>query len=181
MSTQAPAERHPLTVHLLSLAHPGREDRAALAALRRGLGKPPGTVVEMYPHVQPYVGDRPRRSYENACYIVAALFAAHPRDWGRREGEYGPTNFGASFARIKGNSGSIEKRFVALLECNSDSLGEHLRHAVSLLRAADVPVDWDQLLRDIPWWDAGERRVQRRWASAFWSDTDREAKEEATH
>lgn len=30
-----------------------REDRAALAALRRGLGKPPGTVAEMYPLVEP--------------------------------------------------------------------------------------------------------------------------------
>lgn len=35
--------KHPYIIYLESL----REDRAALAALRRGLGQPPGTVPDM--------------------------------------------------------------------------------------------------------------------------------------
>ena len=54
-----------------------REDRGALAGLRRGLGGRPGTVPETYPHVCPWTGglsgDR-----EDAFFLVASLFALHP-------------------------------------------------------------------------------------------------------
>jgi hypothetical protein len=39
-------EQHPFIRYLVSLAE--RDDRGGLAALRRGLGQPPGTVAETY-------------------------------------------------------------------------------------------------------------------------------------
>ena len=53
-----------------------REDRAALAALRRGLGKPPGTVAEMAPYVEPAFDGAP-----DEAYIVASLFGLHPHHY----------------------------------------------------------------------------------------------------
>ena len=70
----------PLIRHLLELRGrdrdpPQKPDRGALAALRRGLGKPPGLAPETWPQVEPFIGQiRPKR-YDDACYLVAALFA----------------------------------------------------------------------------------------------------------
>lgn len=154
----------PLIDALLGLARD--QDRGALAALRRGLGQQPGTVPAMFPYVEPYLGGNPTRSREEASYLVAALFASHPLNWAQE----GPiaTNVGASLARIAGRSDSIEKRFQALLACRREDLPDHLRHLIALLRGHDIPVDWSQLLRDIQFWDAEDRRVQRAWARALW-------------
>lgn len=144
-----------------------REDRAALAALRRGLGKPAGTTPEMYPYVVPLAPERG----DDAYYLVAALFAWHPSPWhapGRS------SNLGASMARVARDSGSdsIERRFVAMLNAPGEDLPEHLRHAVGLCRAHEVPVNWLQLLRDLQRWNVpepGRRQVQRQWAGSFWN------------
>ncbi len=157
----------PLIDALLGLARD--QDRGALAALRRGLGHPPGTVPAMFPYVEPYLGASPTRSREEASYLVAALFASHPSNWAHEDPL--ATNLGASLARIPGRNDSIEKRFQALLACRREDLPDHLRHAVSLVRAHDIPVDWAQLLRDIQYWDSENRRVQRAWARAFWGPT----------
>lgn len=143
---------------------------AALAALRRGLGKQPGEAAEMFPYVMPFIGDRlPQRRQED-YFLVAALFAAHQLIWPHVDDQHQPTNLGASFRRLHAafESGSIEQRFAALLNADRADLPEHLRHAITLLRAHDVPVDWLQLLRDLAWWDAERRGVQRAWARAYW-------------
>ena len=157
------------------------EDRAALAALRRGLGKSPGEAAETHQYVLRF---NPEPWEELAFYLVAGLFAMHPESWPKKEGDKRLTNFGASFAWMKSKAdsdSSIERRFVALLDCHEDDLAEHLRHAVSLLRSKEIPVDWLQLLRDLRNWNQENRRVQRNWARAFWggSQTDQQADNEA--
>jgi len=150
-----------------------QEERGALAALRRGLGSPLGTVPAMYPHILPWAPQN--RRAEDACYIVGSLFALHPE-----ANERG--NLGTAFKTMKSleeRSGrkeheSLEKRFVALLNCNRDDLPYHLRQAVSLLKAKDVPVNWQQLLRDILNWDHEARFVQQKWAREFWQGAVRE-------
>ncbi|MCL4554302.1 MAG: type I-E CRISPR-associated protein Cse2/CasB [Actinobacteria bacterium] len=147
-------------------------ERAVLAALRRGLGKPPGSVIEMYPYLMPFVGRRspseqgpdPSRRQLEQYSIVASLFASHPTAGGTG-------NMGTVMAAVREKTGSdsVEKRFVALLNCHRDNLHDHLRHAVSLARANDVPINWPILLRDIRFWDPDDRSVQRRWAKEFWS------------
>jgi CRISPR type I-E-associated protein CasB/Cse2 len=158
-----------LIAALLDLAR--KEDRGALAALRRGLGTEPGSVPAMFPYVEPYLGAQPSRARERAGYLVAALFASHPMAWEGEEPYAGAHNLGASFRRLSGPDGispSTEGRFRALLSCHRDDLPEHLRHAISLLQSKDVPVDWARLWYDIQSWDTENRWVQRRWARQFW-------------
>lgn len=145
------------------------EDRAALAALRRGLGGPPGAVAEQYPHVVPWAPNGGPRWHEEIYYLVAALFAAHQGIWTPSDG-LESTNLGASFRRLADatQSASVEKRFVALLNAHVDDVSAHLRHATSLLKAHNVPVDWAQLLHDLRDWGHPDRFVQRDWARAFW-------------
>ncbi len=155
---------------LASLETLARTDqRAALAALRRGLGKKPGRAPEMYPYVVPFVPRRASSELEGGLYLVAALFAWHPVSWHRGEGEF-HTNLGASLRQVflRTDSESIQSRFVALLNAPSDDLPIHLRHAVGLCKAHEVAVDYIALLRDIQRWDGEPRRVQRQWAAAFW-------------
>ena len=54
-----------------------QEDRAALAALRRGLGRPPGETMEMYPYVAPYTNGLTRKQ-EDAYYLISTLFGLYP-------------------------------------------------------------------------------------------------------
>jgi CRISPR system Cascade subunit CasB len=65
-----------------------------------------------------------------------------------------------------------------LLNSHVDELSRHLRHAVGLLKSREVPVDWVQLLHDIPRWDYPSRRVQRDWARAFWGHNVRATEEQ---
>jgi CRISPR system Cascade subunit CasB len=145
-----------------------RDDRAALAALRRGLGKRPGEAAEMFPLVVPWLPSTASSYRQDDYFLVAALFAAHQKSWSPADGV--PSNLGASFRKLADSvaSESIEKRFVALLNSEREDLPEHLRYAISLLATHDVPVDWSQLLRDLGGWGWESRSVQRAWAQAFW-------------
>lgn len=164
---------------LVPRAEPGREqrgDRVALAALRRAAGKPPGSVPEAYPAVYRALGDEPLPAWEEEPYfVVASLFALYPEGGWPSEASARARNLGASFARLaeRTASGSIEQRFQALLDSHREALAEHLRHAVSLCRAHDVPVDWVELLDDVRHWESESRWVQRKWARTFWGETAR--------
>jgi CRISPR system Cascade subunit CasB len=72
------------------------------------------------------------------------------------------------------SSEGAEHRFTALLGAHREELEHHLRSAVSLLKSHDVPVDWEQLLRDIRWWGGAARRVERSWASAYWGSSEKQ-------
>ncbi|MBT9136182.1 MAG: CRISPR-associated protein Cse2 [Firmicutes bacterium] len=146
------------------------KSRGALAVLRRGLGKPPGTTPEMYRYIVPWTSGLSRWR-EDACYVVAALFAWHPQPGG--SGNLG--NSFASLARqVQQDQGAkkipeaLEGRFTALLNSRQEDLPGYLRQAVSLLKSKEVPLDWRQLLKDYLAWGREDRRVQRDWARAFW-------------
>ena len=155
-----------LITYLKNLAKPPK-DGAALANLRRGLGKPPKTVMEMYPYLGQFLSHEPKPRYENAVFIVAALFAFYPD---------APTdigNLGASLRRLKDESGNIEKRFVALLNADEDYLQNYLRQIIGLLKSNErkVAVNWQRLFTDIQFWGDDNRIVQRNWARSFWGDS----------
>jgi CRISPR system Cascade subunit CasB len=140
------------------------ENRGALAALRRGLGRRPGEAPTMFPYVVPYLPNLPAPEQEAAYYAVAALFALHPTTC--QQGNLG--NHLASCIKDENARAAIERRFVALLNCHPDDLPDHLRQSISFLRSNEKPVNYTQLLTDLLLWSHPERIVQRRWATGFW-------------
>lgn len=158
-------EGHPFIRHLQKLAD--GQERGALASLRRGLGQPPGTVVDMYRYVEPFLGQERGVGFkESAFYLVAALFALHPKST-----ETG--NMGDHMARTRSESGedALERRFTALLAAHPDDLPDYLRQAVSFLKSKEEPVNWNQLLWDLQNWDKRDDpkySVQKKWARSFW-------------
>lgn len=155
--------------HLQSLA---ARDRGALAALRRSVGFAPGAYPPAYPSVERFAaqgGDK--ESLRQALYLTAGLFSMHPQNIkGRSIAEA----FGELMQRR--GSPSIEKRFIALLACEAESLPDHLRQVVALLAADGFGFDYGALLTDIePWlhpraFDT-RNRVRQRWARAFYRAT----------
>jgi CRISPR system Cascade subunit CasB len=132
-------------------------DRGVLAELRRGLGKELSHVLSRQGRLFPMVPDFALHD----AVLVACLFAMHPDPGG--EG-----TLGSAFRQIRDESGSIEKRFVALLDADREDLADHLRHNVSLLRAKNVVIDWARLLRDLRGWNHESRFVQIQWSRDFW-------------
>jgi len=138
------------------------EDRAALARLRRGLGKRLGTP-QMYPYVIPWIG-KEQHQIERAM-LVASLFALHPDSAPRGQ------SMGTVFRQMQdgSNQSSLERRFAGLLAASIEDIGGHLRHAVSLAKSKDVRVDYDTLFKDLGYWNHPDRFVQLRWAREFWT------------
>ncbi len=153
-------ETHPFVTYLEGL----RDNRGALAALRRGLAGAPGTVPETYRYVVPWLPEDISRRREEAYFLVASLFAYHSL-------EGGSGNMGDHYARARAmaqDDTAIERRFTNLLATHPEDLGFCLRQAISFLRSKEIPVNWQQLLKDFVNWGHPERFVQRNWARSFW-------------
>jgi len=174
------SETYPFITYLEGLAE--REDRGALAALRRGLGQPPGTVAAMYPYVVPWLPADAPPWQEAAYYLIAALFALHPAPGGTG-------NLGESFRQAQDTEpppageaqriSPVERRFTALLAAHPDDLPDHLRQTVSFLKSKEVAINWHQLLVDVQEWNRPDRRVQKEWARTFWGARRQESAEQA--
>lgn len=144
-------------------------DRGAMAALRRSLSFAPGAYAPAYPHVERFAAERQAQdSWRLALYVVAGLYASHPRQASKP--------LAASLGELmrKRDSGSIEKRFIALLGADAETLPVYLRQVVSLLAADDKPLNYAALLGELATWlnpraDAEWRdNIRQRWARDFY-------------
>lgn len=154
------------------------ESVAALARLRRAVGKPPGTVLDILEHT---VADefthgwhRDEPSYaEIAAHHAMTLYAVHQQS--RMEGMHqaGRRLGHAVRALHHGDaikpSDPIPSRFAML--GTSDDLSEvvhHLRGLVQLLRAAGRPLDYALLASQlITWQQRGPDDIRRVWGRDF--------------
>jgi CRISPR system Cascade subunit CasB len=152
--------------------------RAAMANLRRGLGKPPGVAYEMDKYLLTKLPEKTSQRHEEAYYLVAALFARWHQGKDKADiAEQG--NLGTSLQELVSRHAAagtrrdeaekrLEKRVNALLNAHRDDLPGHLRRVVSLLKSEDVPLNWAQLLTDIRHWDSERPSVQHDWSKGFW-------------
>lgn len=151
----------PLVEYLLGLAK--RDDRRSLAMLRRSLA--PGCEASAYPVVARFFPQERRPWLERAMLTVAGLFATHPEQAARTLGK------ALQLLALKKGSGSIEGRFLALLDARSEDVGQHLRRLVALLASEGLAFDWGDLLRALKNWDFDDNHARRRWARDFWSES----------
>jgi len=160
---------------LHALADP--HNRGRVAALRRGLGRPVGTPGDAACEFYRLLPADVSRRDEPAYWTAATLFAAFPPREGARFAK------GASvaaalrgFGEQRGGNDAlarVERRLLLLLAARSSSLATHLRGAASLLHAEGIVLDPEVLVRHLRFWDAPDRRVQRRWARDFWRVSER--------
>jgi CRISPR system Cascade subunit CasB len=154
----------PFVTYLEGLKKRGR-GTATLAALRRGVGRQPGTVPEMHQYVVPWLPESAPPWVRDAHYLVASLFAYHGASV--REGNMGD-HFRA-LVRFGESRDAVERRFSSLLGVDQEELYLHLWKNVAYLKGKGIGINWRQLLYDAMYWGHSDGFVQEQWAAAFWS------------
>ena len=168
MSTLKPRERAARFVGALRHLRV-KQDRGALAALRRGLS--PATVMDAWPVVA-RLGGEIGYTGDSVFVDIAALFATHPEESSARN--LGETCRAIAWDPAKGELiDSHERRFRRLLAADFPAdLAGQLRTWVRLAASKGVGMNYESLFADVwNWrWYADDIRVQ--WARSFWRSGD---------
>lgn len=146
------------------------------AVLRRSLAFDPGQFIPAFPYVEPFVRDENNVWRRNVHYLVAGLWAAHWRE--ERTGD--PMLFGKACAvyQTKSGSTSTERRFINLLDADSEQLPHRLRQMIALLK--DYPINFDDLLWGLLRWSQDKKPTQNAWARHFYLNVNHEMDVEST-
>lgn len=102
---------------------------------------------------------------EEIYFLVATLY---PLADAAKEGDLGAS---LQRARQASNSKGMDRRVEILLDADANQLPFRLRQAIRYLKASEVRVNWSSLLEDLLDWAKPGRRVQQRWARAYFADT----------
>ncbi|MGI5901001.1 MAG: type I-E CRISPR-associated protein Cse2/CasB [Desulfitobacteriia bacterium] len=156
--------------------------RAILAKLRRGLGKAPGSIPEIWDVIfeglpEELVGKGKAPSYgERAIYSALTLYALHQqgKDLMKQSMCEDGESLGKAIRRLIKNEDDekrIKRRFDAA--ATSDTLEEfsyHLRGLIQILKTQDIPLDYPALAEDLFWYQYPEARdsVRLRWGRDFY-------------
>lgn len=155
--------------------------KAALANLRRGAGKIPGELPDLWGVFLERMPEKwmredgiPSRE-EWAVYISLTMFSIHQQGTSRpmyAEGEM----FGTAVRKlvdptVEGDEERILRRWNPLVTATDmEEVSHHLRALVQLLRAKEIPLDYGQLAEDLVFFQIPDSRtrVQLRWGQDFY-------------
>ena len=182
--TTAEESTKPTTHFVQSLYGLGSGPRAELK--RALLAEDPSLHTPIYRYVEPYLGDLTGWKRQ-AYYLVATLFG-----FCEKEDEKRPRVELPQAVRLYERNdqppgdemSSVEKRFLALLDSDTDELPYRLRQTVRMITtgAARIaqPLDWNQLLTDLLKWHYSNRTTQTKWARNYYLTTSKDKNEEDT-
>lgn len=133
--------------------------RADTAKLRRALGKPAGSVPEVWEYTLAAIPaslqghhDKPSRP-EQAAHAALTLFALHQQSMNTPAHQKGIT-FGEAVARLANSEQrseqAVTRRFMAIATAGSlDEMLTHIRGLVTQMRTAQIGFDYAQLADDL--------------------------------
>jgi CRISPR system Cascade subunit CasB len=145
-----------------------------LAALRRGIGRPAGSVPQMWRYYTT-LNQRGLLTAELAAeHVALTLFAVHQQSQARPAHQTG-VGFGVA-ARALQASGkfseeAVDRRFAAAATATSlPEVAAHLRGLVTQLRGVHS-LDYTGLFHDLRGWQTPESRgrIRRRWGSQYFA------------
>mgnify|MGYP000317581433 CR=1 FL=1 len=155
---------------------------AALAQLRRGAGKVPEDVPELWGvsgteellNRQDW-SERERARAEAAHFLAVTLYALHQQSRINQGMHRRGAELGTAVRQLMPGGDidePIRRRFVRLgTATTGDALADRLRGIVSLLRRESIPLDYDLLAGQLYQAQVpdGMREVRRRWGRSFHS------------
>lgn len=152
-----------------------RPDGADLAALRRGVGREPGSVPEMWRYYTTLTADGQLTAALVAEHLALTLFAVHQQSRTQPMHRDG-IGLGSALLALK-RSGrfsddAVDRRFAAAATATSlPELAVHLRGLVGQLRGVDQPLDYTRLTGELRGWQSPERvgTIRRRWGAAYFA------------
>lgn len=148
---------------------------ADLAALRRGIGREPGSVPAMWPYYTTLTENGALTQRLRAEHLALTLFAVHQQSQLRpvhREG----VGLGSAMLALRRDQNSspeaVDRRFAAAATATSLSeVAHHLRGLITQIRGLTPQpgLDYSQLFRDLWSWQSPEwiKRVRREWGSQY--------------
>ena len=171
---------------------------AALANLRRGIGRTPGELPELWGS---FLQEMPPEFFnqngnataaEWAVYLALALFALHQHSQGKSMCADG-AGIGQAVRRLSNKqkedpqeSGAF-KRFSALITSDTiEEVSHHLRGLIQLLKREGLPLDYPQLafdLFELQFPDSAPR-VKLRWGQDYYhqsNETQEDQEKEDSH
>jgi CRISPR system Cascade subunit CasB len=164
----------------------GSWGKANLAKLRRGIGKEPGSVPELWEITladlpDPESGNTtfPTRA-EWAVHTAMTLYALHQQGKQQCMSQDG-FSLGVSLRKLVKNEEDeqrIKRRFDAAATANSlDEFSYHLRGLVQLMKAQDVPLDYPSLAEEVYWFQfpGARNQIRLRWGRDFYKQIKEKA------
>lgn len=163
--------------------------RAMLAKLRRGIGKQPGEMPELFDILLEEMPDElygkggdPSYS-EWAIYSALTLFALHQQGKERpmslsgkaeEDNKNAGNSLGAAVGYLvkqdKDREPAIKRRFDAVATANEfTEFAHHARGIIQLFRAEDITLDYPRFAEDLYWYqfDETRNRVRLRWGEDY--------------
>lgn len=164
---------------LLKFLRSRQEDRGFMANLRC-------ILVDSKQHrAWPYVanfGGIGEKHCNKVVQTVAGLYASHPEE--THDGNYGAMcrKLLSDDERQKLNQaegiGPVSRRFQHLLAAEGDEIFDRVVRLVLRAKAQDIPVNYEQLYKDLLDWEYHADWVRVRWAQSFWTpEVELEAEE----
>lgn len=152
------------------------KDTKVRAVLRRSLSFDPGAFAPAYPYVEPFVKDEDNSWRREMFYLVAGLWAAHWQE--SQRGQPMPLGKACAVYQVASGATNTERRFITLLDADSDQLPHRLRQMIALLKEQDI--DFDNLLKGLLYWKDDQKRTQNAWARDFYRNVNHETGMEPT-
>jgi len=154
---------------LQSLGGSEQARRAALAKLRRGTGKPPGNVPEIWELTIGALPENASPPEEYAVHAALTLFAVH-RQGTSIDGLSGGT-LGAAVAKLRNgdNDDAITRRFNSTVtSATIAELCAHARSLVQLLRSKGINMDYPKFAQELYVWQFDPEKVRLNWGRDYW-------------
>ncbi|HSV64872.1 MAG TPA: type I-E CRISPR-associated protein Cse2/CasB [Mycobacteriales bacterium] len=154
-----------------------------LAALRRGIGRQPGDVPEMWRFYTRLSEDGEPTADLYAEHAALTLFAVHQQSKARPM-HRGGVGVGRAVFELRRSTAfspeTVDRRFAAAATATSlPEVVTHLRGLVTQLRGIDQVLDYTRLYLDLRGWQDPEQRsrVRRHWGSQYFIRVGRAAEE----
>lgn len=172
--------------YLKSNSETGR-GKADLATLRRGIGKKPGEIPQLWAF---FLEDFPeeldksryvRESAENSIYLSLTLYAFHQQGKSinsenmHQKGEKYRNSVGTAARKLVKSDQDLDRilaRLSMITHADSiDGISVHLRSLISLLRESGISLDYINLSRDLFRYQNPNKRdeVRLNWARDFYA------------
>ena len=169
------------------------EARAALANLRRGVGRRPGELPQLYgellqdmPEAMYSAGSKPSYA-EWAVYMALTLYAMHQQGKDVKTDNMNRENvsLGNAASELVADNDDTEriwKRLYAVASsADMQEMSYHIRALIKLLRDKDIPLDYPQLAKDLYFYqlsDESAEHIRLKWGQDFYKKRTDENKED---
>jgi len=155
------------------------DDKGALAKLRRGAGKEPGSIPDIWEYTMGELPESAKGDEENAVHTALTLFAVHRQGtnitglatYTGGDGKTRPVTLGAAVRKLRdgANDEAVIRRFNTTVTADTvNELSVHVRSLIQLLRAKSIDMNYAKFAKDIYLWRFDKDKTRLEWGQDFW-------------